>query len=53
MKTDGNETEKTIIEKAKGLGASLAGIGTLEDLKASPLLCGLRQKAVLRRIQER
>jgi epoxyqueuosine reductase len=36
MKSDGNRVEKTIIEKAKELGASLAGIATVEDLKASP-----------------
>ncbi len=35
MKSDGNEIEKTIIEKAKELGASLAGIASVEDLKAS------------------
>jgi epoxyqueuosine reductase len=35
MKSDGNEIEKTIIEKAKALGASLAGIATIDDLKAS------------------
>ena len=36
MKSDGNEIEKTIVEKAKELGASLAGIATVADLKASP-----------------
>ena len=36
MKSDGNEIEKTIVQKAKELGASLAGIATLDDLKASP-----------------
>ncbi len=36
MKSDGNEIEKTIVEKAKELGASLAGIATVEDMKASP-----------------
>ncbi len=36
MKSDGNEIEKTIVEKAKELGASLAGIATVDDLKASP-----------------
>ncbi len=36
MKTDGDKIEKTIVEKAKELGASLAGIATVEDLKASP-----------------
>ena len=35
MKTDGNGIEKTIVEKAKELGASLAGIATVADLKAS------------------
>jgi epoxyqueuosine reductase len=35
MKSDGNEIEKTIVEKAKELGASLAGIATVDDLKAS------------------
>jgi len=35
MKSDGNKIEKTIIEKAKALGASLAGIASIEDLKAS------------------
>jgi len=36
MKSEGNKIEKTILEKAKELGASLAGIATIEDLKASP-----------------
>jgi epoxyqueuosine reductase len=36
MKSKGNKVEKIIIEKAKELGASLAGIATVEDLKASP-----------------
>ncbi len=36
MKSDGNEIEKTIVEKAKALGASLAGIATIDDLKAAP-----------------
>ena len=36
MKFDGNKIEKTIVEKAKSLGASLAGIARIEDLKASP-----------------
>jgi len=36
MKSDGNKIEKTIVEKAKELGASLAGIARIEDLKASP-----------------
>jgi epoxyqueuosine reductase len=35
MKLDGKETTKTIVEKAKELGASLAGIATVADLKAS------------------
>jgi len=35
MKSDGNDIEKTIVEKAKELGASLAGIARIEDLKAS------------------
>jgi epoxyqueuosine reductase len=36
MKSDGNNIEKTIIEKAQELGASLAGIASIKDLKASP-----------------
>ena len=36
MKSEGNKIKKTILEKAKELGASLAGIATIEDLKASP-----------------
>jgi epoxyqueuosine reductase len=36
MKSNGNKIETTIIEKAKELGASLAGIANIEDLKASP-----------------
>jgi len=35
MKNNGNGIEKTIVEKAKELGASLAGIATIADLKAS------------------
>ena len=35
MKYEGNGIEKTIVEKAKALGASLAGIATIESLKAS------------------
>ena len=35
MKPDGDKIEKTIVEKAKELGASLAGIASVEDLKAS------------------
>jgi epoxyqueuosine reductase len=35
MKSDGNEIEKIIVEKAKELGASLAGIARIDNLKAS------------------
>jgi epoxyqueuosine reductase len=35
MKSDSNKIEKTIIEKAKELGAALAGIATVDDLKVS------------------
>lgn len=35
MTHNGNGIEKTIVEKAKELGASLAGIATVADLKAS------------------
>jgi len=35
MKSDGNTIENTIVEKAKELGASLAGIAKIDDLKAS------------------
>ncbi len=35
MKPDSNEIESAIVEKAKELGASLAGIATVEELKAS------------------
>ena len=35
MKSDGNEIEKTIVEKAQELGASVAGIARIQDLKAS------------------
>ena len=35
MKLDGKGIEKIIVEKAKELGASLAGIATVDDLKAS------------------
>ncbi len=35
MNSDGNQIEKTIVEKAKELGASLAGIASIDDLKAS------------------
>jgi epoxyqueuosine reductase len=36
MKPNGNNVEEIIIEKAKDLGASLAGIASIADLKASP-----------------
>jgi epoxyqueuosine reductase len=36
MKTHGKNIEKTIVNKALALGASLAGIARIEDLKASP-----------------
>ncbi len=36
MKSNANKIEKTIVEKAKELGASLAGIASIDDLKASP-----------------
>jgi epoxyqueuosine reductase len=36
MKSDGTDIEKTIVAKAKELGASLAGIANIDDLKASP-----------------
>ena len=35
MKSEVNDTCRTIIEKAKALGASVAGIARIEDLKAS------------------
>jgi epoxyqueuosine reductase len=35
MKSNANRIEKTIIDKAKALGASLAGIASIRDLKAS------------------
>ena len=35
MKSDGNKIEKTIVDNAKALGASLAGIANVKDLKAS------------------
>jgi epoxyqueuosine reductase len=35
MKSEDNKIEKTIVDKAKELGASLAGIATIDDLKAS------------------
>ena len=36
MKSEGNKIEKTIVAQAKEVGASLAGIARIEDLKASP-----------------
>ncbi|MCP4691592.1 MAG: epoxyqueuosine reductase [Desulfobacterales bacterium] len=36
MKSDDKKIEETIVQKAKELGASLAGITTVEKLKASP-----------------
>ncbi len=36
MKSEGNKIEKTIVAKAKELGASLAGIATVDDLKIAP-----------------
>ena len=36
MKSKDNKIEKTIVAKAKALGASLAGIAAIDDLKASP-----------------
>jgi hypothetical protein len=36
MNSNGNEIEKTIVARAQELGASLAGIASVEDLKASP-----------------
>ncbi len=36
MTTENNNIEKKLIEKAKELGASLAGLTTIEALKASP-----------------
>ncbi len=36
MKSDSVKIKKAIIEKAKELGASLAGIATVDDLKAAP-----------------
>jgi epoxyqueuosine reductase len=35
MKSEGNKIENTIVDKAKELGASLAGIASIADLKAS------------------
>jgi len=35
MKSDGNGIEKTIVAKTKELGASLAGIARIEDLRVS------------------
>jgi hypothetical protein len=36
MKYKGTNIEKTIVGKAKELGASLAGIASIDALKASP-----------------
>ena len=36
MHKEGKKIEQTIVEKAQELGASLAGIASIEDLKASP-----------------
>ena len=36
MKSAGNNIEKIIVDKAKEMGASLAGIASIADLKASP-----------------
>jgi epoxyqueuosine reductase len=36
MKSDSEKIERIIVEKAKEVGASLAGIATVDDLKASP-----------------
>ncbi|HEY72904.1 MAG: epoxyqueuosine reductase [Chloroflexi bacterium] len=36
MKSDNKKIEQTIVEKAKELGASLAGIALVKDLRASP-----------------
>jgi epoxyqueuosine reductase len=36
MRSEGKKIEKTIVEKAIELGASLAGIARVEDLRASP-----------------
>ena len=36
MTSNGKTTEQTIVGKAKELGASLAGIARIEDLKKSP-----------------
>ncbi len=38
MRTDDKSTERIIVEKALELGASLAGIAKVEDLRASPSL---------------
>jgi len=44
MKFEGKNIEVTIVEKAKALGASLAGIASIEDLKASPSYDVYRKK---------
>jgi epoxyqueuosine reductase len=36
MKSEGDKVDKIIVEKAKEMGASLAGIASVNDLKASP-----------------
>ncbi len=36
MRSEDNKIENTIVAKAKALGASLAGIANIDDLKASP-----------------
>jgi epoxyqueuosine reductase len=36
MKSNGNKIEKIIVDKALEMGATLAGIATIADLKASP-----------------
>lgn len=36
MNSNGKKIEQIIVEKAKALGASLAGIASIDDLKASP-----------------
>ena len=44
MKSDINGMERTIVEKALELGASLAGIASIADLKASPSYEVYRQR---------
>ena len=44
MKSEGNKIEKIIVEKAKELGASLAGIATIDDLRASPSIQAYTKK---------